>query len=160
MQDQVALGGMRNPTGAVAQIPRMQQAGRMIHDVLARALRESPTQATAILSALDGDGDGPDEEFLEQLRLRILGLQLDCVEPTLGDYSTVLRGRLMHGLAVFMGEPDTEAVEWLYDGTPMGRAIPIPPSGLYPAAAQPDMDVEERCGGEDMPNIWPQLPNG
>eukprot|EP00971_Amphidinium_carterae_P225444 4471698-Amphidinium_carterae.1 len=61
VQDQAALGGMRKPTSAVAQIPRLQHAGRILHDVLTRTLRESPTQAIHVLSALDDDGDGPDE---------------------------------------------------------------------------------------------------
>eukprot|EP00971_Amphidinium_carterae_P091118 1803629-Amphidinium_carterae.1 len=68
MQEFEAFFGMRTPSSAVSQNSRLQHTGRMIHDILARALPDSPLHATAVISALDGDGDGPRDELLEHLR--------------------------------------------------------------------------------------------
>eukprot|EP00971_Amphidinium_carterae_P137410 2723177-Amphidinium_carterae.1 len=132
---------MRNPSAAVAARPQMIQAGRMIRATLEASLSEGLVSAT--LDAIEGLGDGPDEGHLDAIRFKLAeALHSDpgIVHPCSGDYATVVRGRLFHKVAEVMGEPDLDAVSWLFIGAPMGIELPIPDSGLYAPAAEEFID--------------------
>ena len=125
-----AIGGLRNPTRAVAGNPVCRHVGSQIRAVLDKVLAEHP-QFVAMVSELRSTTNR------DVAQLSGLAVQVGIARVH-GRYRAELVAELMNA----MHDPDKEVALWLRGHTPVGIHHPIVPSGIFPTASVTKAQLE------------------
>ena len=140
-----AIGGLRNPTRAVAGNPASRHVGSQVRAVLDKVIAEHP-QFVAMVSELRSTTNR-DVAQLSRLAVQVgtvaaqevvVSLGLKCgIERAHGRYRAELVAEHMNA----MHDPDKEAL-WLRGHTPFGIHHPIVPSEVFPTASVTKAQLE------------------
>ena len=155
-EDWSCLGGMRNPSKAVSRMHLLKETGIKIR----KAWHEMAVQHPKVLEVAMNYGKDEaefDEELMQDWRRR-LG-QLFETKEHMGDgvvlkenilFKSPLREEMWGGWGKMARDPDTELVNFIRCGAPLGMAVEIPTSqGIFPGAGTED-DDEEKDGGVEF----------
>ena len=131
-----AIGGLRNPTRAVAGNPASRHVGSQKHPqfvAMVSELRSTTNRDVSQLSRLAVQvGTVAAQEV-------VVSLGLKCgIERAHGRYRAELVAELMNA----MHDPDKEVALWLRGHTPVGIHHPIVPSGVFPTASVTKAQLE------------------
>ena len=167
VDNNTALGGMRNPNRSVHRIANAQQAGATIATFLTECINLNPRllqPVTAILQGAHSIGFKPSNIFT------IKEYTADLMQA-----GTPLAGPGLDPAAFKMwtdasGDPDIDLPRWLETGAPLGILHPVTSRGIFPPvdtvaptpesisalASSPD-DWENYRSSEDDPNTTHEL---
>ena len=160
---EVYVGGMRNPAVVVKGMPTMVNFG-----VRVRAAWESfiKTNKEALKVAEDYGTLHCDyiEKVLDNWKAK-LKMTVGAKSPPKSrkeeniPYRSPLDPELLQGWIDRGGDPEANVVDWVIDGTPLGMAMDIPTSGIFPPAldgergeAEGWIDTDEQLRGGSVMN--------
>ena len=140
-QDQLAVGGMRDPAAAVRRLPILRQSLLGLREIFTSAVDQDPRLRHAVEEVLSGhkiEGLPVDTVLVVREGLgRALGVAPDPSAPSGG-----LQPHLFEGLAQ-AGDPDAHLATWLRQGAPLGVLHPVEPAGIFPPAPGPTATPEQ-----------------
>ncbi len=155
-EDWSCLGGMRNPAKAVARMHLLRETGIKIR----KAWHEIAVQNPKVLDVAKnygGDKAEFDEEIVRSWRKRLE--QLFETKEHMDDgvvlrenilFKSPLREELWSGWGKMARDPDTELVNFIRNGAPLGMAAEIPTShGVFPDTEVGD-EEEDKNGGVEF----------
>lgn len=136
LEDDAALGGMRNPRKSVAQLAESLELGIMMRDLLDAGM----TQCPSLVDTADDIFEGKekiremDEGAVNRIReafqvvLEAQGLPMASTVA-----SSPLNANLLWGWAEFADDPDGKTLaKWVQEGAPLGFDDPICCNGVFP----------------------------
>ncbi|CAE8637383.1 unnamed protein product, partial [Polarella glacialis] len=135
-ENRECLGGMRSPWRTVGKLPSLRKVGKRCRKVVEDYLTKHP-EALAIMRGL---GSTPDDEG--RARIAEVGGEIRSnlkSELRAGNEVSAAKCKWDAGLLkAFLREsedPDQELAEWAVKGAPMGVAVKISQSGIFPEVA-------------------------
>ena len=154
-EDWNCLGGMRNPQSAVERMHLLKETGikmrKAWHNMAVKNLK-----VLEVAKNYGSDGAELDEELV-QLWRKQLGALFEVKEPTNEGvvlkentaFKSPLNEMLWNGWGRMARDPDTELVNFIRDGAPLGMAVEIPSSqGIFPSVVDGDEDTDRDDGVE------------
>ena len=144
VENNEALGGMRNPAKAIKQVPGHVHVGHEVGQILNDFLNHHPHVRRSILSSIgkskaqlhaENFADELTEEHLEHLRWEValcLGADLDD-DTNLTEIVSPLIKAWIHRSK----DPDTPLAEWLRNGAPAGITRQPANVGIFPTSEAP-----------------------
>ncbi len=128
-ENQVAVGGMRNPDLPVPRILNAKAAGSQLATLLLECIGLNPRvldPVTAILSGSTSAGFLPDD--VQTIR-EFIAAQTQSGAPRPDPGLDPSAFRMWTRLS---GDPDTDLAQWLDTGAPLGIIHPVTSKGIFP----------------------------
>ena len=154
-EDWNCLGGMRNPQSSVKRMHLLKETGikmrKAWHNMAVKNLR-----VLDVAKNYGSDKAELDEELV-QLWRKQLGELFEVKEPTNEGvvlkenmaFKSPLNETLWNGWGRMARDPDTELVNFIRDGAPLGMAVEIPSSqGIFPSVVDEEGDTDRGDGME------------
>ena len=151
-EDWGCLGGMRNPMSAVERMHLLKETGIKMRKAWHGMAMGNP-KVMDVAKDYGGDSAEFDEELVELWREQLVNL-FEVKEPTNDGvvlkenafFISPLKEMLWNGWGRMARDPDTELVNFIRDGAPLGMAVEIPSSqGIFPKV----IDGEEETDRDD-----------
>ena len=155
VENEMYLGGMRNPSRAVMMRPRLTIAGKEIIEAWRGFVSVHP-EALEVAKTYGSEVCKLDEKVTEEwIKVLERVMQAEEVEDkTVRDeieFKSPLNLKLWSAWQRFSGDPDTAVIEWIKHGAPLGMAMEVPKCGIFPEVD----DGQE--GGMEAPEMESQL---
>ena len=130
------IGGLRRTATALAKLPRVVAAGRIIGRALDALYDRRPDIQECLLRAIgDKSEHNPDVEAAGQDIADHIAETIGCHETRRGitmGLECELRAGLIDGWQRYAEDPDDQVPAWLRQGAPMGIALKPEPRGIFP----------------------------
>ena len=145
-ENELFIGGMRNPGKSIQKLTRIQEAGRDVGRLWDRFLKEHP-EALEIARSY-GSADCQFNETVLKAWAKNLEFFLptkefeECVVKEPWEYTSPLNAKLCDAWLRYAGDPEGDLVRWIRDGCPLGMSVEIPSSGIYPSTDENNDEVE------------------
>ncbi len=136
VDNNTALGGMRNPHGSVRRIQNATQAGHLLSTLLRECVTLQPRLLQPVHDVLTG---GSSPGFLPSDIVTLKSYICNQMQNMAGPCpDTVLQGPGLDPCVFRMwtnasGDPDTDLAGWLHTGAPLGIIHPVTSKGIFPA---------------------------
>ena len=134
-ENRKAVGGLRNPTKAVAKNPQLIRTGRRIRDCLEKALTDN--EAMKVMESLGKEDGGFRTATVREAR-RLLRKEMGIPDNELGGY----QWDLFEACLKAAQDPETAVPRWLKEGVPLGIENEIEPCGIFPETPEDSRAVE------------------
>ena len=171
-QDELALGGLRDPWRAVEALPDLAVAGKMVRESLEDLLLANPGVMRRCLEAIASNEPdaGPSESDLDlarRLLLKVFDLDSDATSDHLSP--SPVRWRLLQAWQLRANDPDDQVPQWFARGAPAGLDLHPVPCGIFPVSHegwdadamqyldQPVEDFVNYTGIEEDPDVWDEV---
>ena len=145
-EDAAALGGLRNPSMSIKRLPGAAATGEKLRNWIDTAINPRYDELKEAMNTL-GKESMPsvfaDTAVAARRRMASeCGVELKPPEE--------LQGELLHRISQELGDPDTEVVRWVREGsTPLGIEKPIVPCGVFPLAEPKTVSDEADAWAQD-----------
>lgn len=131
-----SIGGMRCPAVSITRVPGWARVGERARRVVETCVRQDVGLQQVSLRFGDCDFEGPSEAAILRVRselIREFSLpELASLQPQWGTPSSISTA-LFAGLLQAARDPDADTSQhWLEVGVPLGVAVPIGTSGIFP----------------------------
>lgn len=149
VQDSFHIGGMRNPSKAVARMHRLGKAGMVLRREWEKFWENNEEEAIKLAEDYGTSEAKYDERILRKWRDKLLKtLKAEEGEGVrLKDnfmFKSPLHAGMWKAWIDFSGDPDTALKDWIEEGVPLGMNKPIPPSnGVFPPAMEENEEVDQ-----------------
>ena len=126
-ENNVAIGGMRNPHRAVRRVPELVALGTRTRRALLPFTAPGQAMSSIVATLLSGGSvEAPPENTVVALR-GALARELGAPPPAQAGLDPALYQAIHH-----LGDPDPHVHLWLASGAPLGIRFPVPASGVFP----------------------------
>ena len=151
LEEDEALGGLRDPALSASRLPGAQKALAPVAQALDDCIALDPTLVDPVQRILSGDKSaGFSDEQLGPVRMAVASaLGLPPTETLAGGG---LQPALIAASCQLSGDPDGILAEWLLSGAPLGVEQAVEPTGVFP----PDL-VETRDDPDALPFTSPDI---
>ena len=135
-ENRECLGGLRSPWRAIRRMTHAHATGRAVHDFF-DAIFDHDKYWEGLVDQLGSAGKTQDQlegiprlsDKVESLRSKLLTF-LGATSCRPSHPCTLWSAPLVHAWQVAANDPDSEFVNWLYEGCPLGAASPVMPRNL------------------------------
>eukprot|EP00435_Cladocopium_sp_Y103_P025058 s1947_g6.t1 len=142
-----ALGGMRNPGMALRRMAILKEAGSDIARVWNNMVTDMP-EALEAARAYGSDRCQLDGRVLKEFEDRLRAMMKVPKEPEVKlkgrlQFESPLKAEWWEAWQRFSKDPETDLVQWIRRGAPLGMGAEIPKSnGIYPAVPETEVTTE------------------
>ena len=132
-----AIGGMRNPSRAVARNPTASKVGGALSKVLQTLLLANLGQLSMVNNLGTQQCGGFHSEFVEAARQQCASvLGFPYLHEDGAAQHTSLRPDFIGSFVSMTGVPEKDLAGWTIDGCPLGIRSELKPSGIFPPVHQ------------------------
>ena len=163
IEQELFVGGMKNPAVVVKGLPTLQNVGQRIMAAW-EAFVKSNKKALKVAEDYGTCHCSYDMHLVENWKAKLKTLLGAKGVPTNRKYENIpyrspLDPELLEAWVRRGGDPETEVVNWVVDGTPLGMAKEIGVCGIFPPAIDGDrgdaegwMDTDQQLQGGSVIN--------
>lgn len=147
MQDEEALGGMRNPAKSIGRLPRTKELGSLVRELIDTCLSKYPELKQTARDILEGKEEvtqlTPDvADKLREATKKMLHADDLPEKTTVGE--TPLQAEVIWGWGDNSDDPDAAVLAtWLRIGAPLGFDEHIKRTGVFPPSADTPLHMSE-----------------
>ena len=147
MEQQVFVGGMRNPAVVVKGLPVLQNLGVRVFAAWERFFKSNPKagEVAELYGSLDCAFDEKLVEAWKAELRKLVGAKGSPAVKLKGTYVSPLDPEIISAWAAKGNDPETEVQQWIRTGAPLGMEVPIGTCGIFPPALK---------GGRTDPSLW------
>ena len=163
MEEEAALGGMRNPKRSCERLPEAKSTGEFVRDLLDHTVNVYPDLLETAHDILSGaeqvrEIEGHNYDVVKAAVLKLLETEVPLPAKT-ARASSPLNAQAIWDWGHLTDDPDaTTLAEWIQQGAPLGFDEPITCNGVFPKVsgtpADLPSDAEIRRPSEGWQN-WP-----
>lgn len=136
LENQHAIGGMRNPKESAKRIPKSLVIGEAVYELLTTACKFIQVQDLVDDLIAGRPAVNLPPKIVELVREQVLSLLAPdgvSVEPKISKADTPLSAEVLWAWGLATGDPDSQVLSsWLQRGAPLGFTEPIPNTGIFP----------------------------
>jgi hypothetical protein len=140
------VGGLRNPTSAVARNSGLQRLGAELREFFGKLFAEHPRLLTVAELAGIKDFQGPPREdviLVQKSLCQAMGVAPAVNPAPPGGRPSPIQADLCDALAKRAGDPECHIGTWAREGAPLGMDVPIPTCGIFPFSDNQILDSEK-----------------
>ena len=130
LENEKAIGWMRNPLRSVRLVPGLRPTGARIRQVIEKFIDLNPTILDAIDESIAAGWCAIDAASVDRLA-KLVGAELGASECGRSEHS-LWRAGLVDAFIKEAGDPDQVLAGWLQAGAPTGVAHDISSAGVFP----------------------------
>ena len=134
-ENELAVGGMRNPWLAVKRLSKVAETGSDLARLWRRFVRKHPEGLLAA-KAYGGNSCRLDADLVEAWKNEMLELLHGRVEPVnlkeKIEFKSPLQANLWEAWQKISAGPEKYIAEWARQGAPLGMSAEVPISGIFP----------------------------
>lgn len=163
LENEQAIGGMRNPRTSISKLPKSKEMGRALGELLIKAA-DRPSVQGLVDNLLSGTSASPIEPKLVD---EVTRLVLDVLDPfgmpipdRTAKADSPLNPKVLWAWGVSTDDPDAcTLAKWVLQGAPLGFSEPIESNGIFPRVDGSSWEQERATALSRCLEGWENYPS-